>query len=110
MARVLEPGIRAQGAQECVLERILRAFTTELPDEERPDLVAVALVEALEGGYAHHRRYNARAPGGVRLPPLTPETHYAKSGAVNIAYQVVGDGPLDLLYVPGRWRLYSVAS
>ncbi len=30
-----------------------------------------------------------------------PETRYAKSGDLNIAYQVVGDGPLDLLYVPG---------
>ncbi len=27
--------------------------------------------------------------------------HYAQSGAVNIAYQVVGAGPVDLLYVPG---------
>ena len=30
-----------------------------------------------------------------------PVTHYAKSGDVNIAYQVVGDGPSDLVYVPG---------
>jgi pimeloyl-ACP methyl ester carboxylesterase len=30
-----------------------------------------------------------------------PETRYTKSGDLNIAYQVVGDGPLDLIYVPG---------
>jgi hypothetical protein len=30
-----------------------------------------------------------------------PETRYAKSGDVHVAYQVVGDGPLDLVYVPG---------
>ena len=30
-----------------------------------------------------------------------PETQYAKSGRINIAYQVVGGGPLDLVYVPG---------
>jgi class 3 adenylate cyclase len=30
-----------------------------------------------------------------------PETRYAKSGDVNIAYQVVGDGPLDLVLVHG---------
>jgi pimeloyl-ACP methyl ester carboxylesterase len=29
-----------------------------------------------------------------------PETRYAKSGDVNIAYQVVGDGPFDLVHVP----------
>ena len=30
-----------------------------------------------------------------------PETHYTRSGDVNIAYQVVGEGPPDLVYVPG---------
>jgi pimeloyl-ACP methyl ester carboxylesterase len=32
---------------------------------------------------------------------MTPQTHYAKSGKLNIAYQVVGDGPIDLVVVPG---------
>jgi pimeloyl-ACP methyl ester carboxylesterase/class 3 adenylate cyclase len=32
---------------------------------------------------------------------MPPETHYAKSGEISIAYQVVGDGPLDLVFVPG---------
>ena len=30
-----------------------------------------------------------------------PTTKYARSGQVNIAYQVFGDGPLDLVFVPG---------
>jgi pimeloyl-ACP methyl ester carboxylesterase len=30
-----------------------------------------------------------------------PETRYAKSGDINLAYQVVGVGPPDLVYVPG---------
>ncbi|TXL74500.1 adenylate/guanylate cyclase domain-containing protein [Vineibacter terrae] len=30
-----------------------------------------------------------------------PETRYARCGDIDIAYQVVGDGPLDLLYAPG---------
>src|ERR1700746_2208931 len=29
-----------------------------------------------------------------------PQTRYAKSGDVSIAYQVVGDGPFDLIHVP----------
>ena len=29
------------------------------------------------------------------------ETRYARSGDLSIAYQVVGDGPFDLVYVPG---------
>src|SRR6266511_3493515 len=32
---------------------------------------------------------------------MVPETRYAKSGDLNVAYQVVGEGPLDLVYVPG---------
>ena len=32
---------------------------------------------------------------------MPPQTQYAKSGDVNIAYQVVGDGPFDLVFVPG---------
>ena len=32
---------------------------------------------------------------------LRPETRYARSGPVSIAYQVVGDGPVDLVLVPG---------
>jgi pimeloyl-ACP methyl ester carboxylesterase len=30
-----------------------------------------------------------------------PETRYAPSGDVNIAYQVMGDGPVDIIMVPG---------
>ena len=35
------------------------------------------------------------------MPSAPPETRYAKSGDLNIAYQVVGKGPLELIYVPG---------
>ncbi len=32
---------------------------------------------------------------------MQPNTRYARSGDVNIAYQVAGEGPLDLVFVPG---------
>ena len=32
---------------------------------------------------------------------MTPETHYAHSGNLSIAYQVIGNGPIDLVVVPG---------
>jgi pimeloyl-ACP methyl ester carboxylesterase len=32
---------------------------------------------------------------------MQPETRYADSGGVNIAYQTLGDGPRDLVFVPG---------
>ena len=37
---------------------------------------------------------------GVGSMPA-PQTRYAKSGDVNVAYQVVGEGPIDLLFAPG---------
>jgi class 3 adenylate cyclase/alpha-beta hydrolase superfamily lysophospholipase len=46
-----------------------------------------------------------------------PETRYAQSAGVNIAYQVVGDGPVDVVYVPGwvshvelAWELPDLAA
>jgi pimeloyl-ACP methyl ester carboxylesterase len=32
---------------------------------------------------------------------VDPVTHYAKSGDASIAYQVIGQGPFDLVYVSG---------
>src|SRR5215471_10814972 len=32
---------------------------------------------------------------------MVPKTHYAKSGDVHIAYQVIGNGPVDLVLVQG---------
>ncbi len=32
---------------------------------------------------------------------MTHKTHYARSGEMHIAYQVIGHGPFDLVYIPG---------
>lgn len=32
---------------------------------------------------------------------MTPETHFVENDGVNIAYQIFGDGPQDLIYIPG---------
>lgn len=37
----------------------------------------------------------------MTILPTPPQTRYAKSGDVHIAYQVIGNGPLDLVWVPG---------
>ena len=49
------------------------------------------------------RELDMRAPQRpLRRPPATaPESRYVRSGDVSIAYQVVGDGPLDLVLVHG---------
>jgi class 3 adenylate cyclase/pimeloyl-ACP methyl ester carboxylesterase len=33
-----------------------------------------------------------------------PETHYARSGDLSIAYQVLGEGPPDIVYIPGGFH------
>lgn len=38
---------------------------------------------------------------GDALPAEPPLTRYANAGGLHIAYQVVGDGPIDILFVPG---------
>jgi class 3 adenylate cyclase/pimeloyl-ACP methyl ester carboxylesterase len=35
------------------------------------------------------------------MPKPLPETRYALSGDISIAYQIFGDGPVDLIIVPG---------
>jgi class 3 adenylate cyclase len=47
---------------------------------------------------------------------MAPDTRYARSGDVNIAYTVVGDGPFDLVYIQGfvshvelAWRVPAYA-
>ena len=32
---------------------------------------------------------------------MKPKTRYTKSGDFNIAYQVIGNGPVDIIYIPG---------
>jgi class 3 adenylate cyclase/pimeloyl-ACP methyl ester carboxylesterase len=39
----------------------------------------------------------------VKLPLVQQETRYARSGDVSIAYQVLGDGPFDVVYHPGAF-------
>ena len=56
---------------------------------------------------AHRRGYRFMAPVTVIEPAgparsrRAPRVSYARSGSVNIAYQVVGSGPIDLVFVMG---------
>jgi DNA-binding winged helix-turn-helix (wHTH) protein len=58
-------------------------------------------------GYCFKADVQRGPPVAIEAPtpavPLlaVPETKYARSGDVNIAYQVLGDGPIDLVFVMG---------
>jgi pimeloyl-ACP methyl ester carboxylesterase len=42
------------------------------------------------------------------LPLTVPSIRYARSGDVHVAYQQLGEGPLDLVFVPGAWSHLEV--
>src|SRR6185312_13015270 len=46
-------------------------------------------------------RSGRRLPLAAGGPAVIPETRYARSGGASIAYQVVGEGGLDLLFLTG---------
>jgi pimeloyl-ACP methyl ester carboxylesterase/DNA-binding winged helix-turn-helix (wHTH) protein len=54
---------------------------------------------------AHRRGYRFIGPVAAAAPageaPPAPVVRYARSDSVNIAYQVVGSGPIDLVFVMG---------
>ena len=52
----------------------------------------------------HSPSFDASGRLRVRVAPMqVPSTRYAQSGEVNIAYQVVGEGDFDVVYVPGAF-------
>src|SRR5262249_55737913 len=66
-----------------------RLLETEL--RVRPQAETTELYEAVRG---------SRAPTEASAPVL-PEIHYARSGEAHIAYQVLGAGRVDLVFVSG---------
>jgi pimeloyl-ACP methyl ester carboxylesterase len=57
----------------------------------------------IETAYRRGYRFIAKTEKSLAAIEIqaAPQTHYTKSGDVNIAYQVLGDGPLDLVFVMG---------
>ncbi len=56
-------------------------------------------------GTAHGRGYRFLAPVVVRESPMPRTVHcdvrYARTGSVNVAYEVTGNGPVDIVLVSG---------
>lgn len=48
-----------------------------------------------------NNKYNAKTYHSKPSTSLKPPTQYTKSGEINIAYQVFGEGNIDLVYIPG---------
>jgi pimeloyl-ACP methyl ester carboxylesterase len=78
---------------DAALTRCIRELREALTDDPRePHYVETV----------HRRGFRFIGPAAeVREPTTRTQTKYAKSGGVHIAYQIVGDGPIDLVIVPG---------
>ncbi|HEV7764704.1 MAG TPA: alpha/beta fold hydrolase, partial [Thermoanaerobaculia bacterium] len=94
--------------EQLVLHCLAKASSSRLPSARDVGLTLRALLDSTPSDLA--ARASARfdssgfstAAGTVRpLSTAEPVTQYALSGDVNIAYQVIGDGPLDLVFVMG---------
>ncbi|MBS1811824.1 MAG: alpha/beta fold hydrolase [Acidobacteria bacterium] len=77
-----------------------RIIVEETDDEEPRAINAHAPIIDLPPGAV--QTLKPAAPP-LQLPPMRRmlKTHYVQSGDANIAYQVVGDGPIDLVFVMG---------
>ena len=78
------------GDEESVIirERTRARIVVERSDDE-PLLTGARIIDVSPAEVIH------------KLEQRPPETMYARSGDVNIAYQVIGDAPLDLIFVMG---------
>jgi pimeloyl-ACP methyl ester carboxylesterase len=89
-----------------VTDAVLKVSIRELRRALGDDSSAPQFIET-----AHRRGYRFIATvetaevgsgsGHIAALPSSPRVHYARSGSVNIAYQVVGSGPVDLVFVMG---------
>ncbi|HEY7546498.1 MAG TPA: alpha/beta fold hydrolase, partial [Blastocatellia bacterium] len=99
-------GARADGGQyiETVPRRGYR-FTAPVREViEGAD--EIILHERIRASIVVEEDDETEAKPQISLPPApiirrAPETHYARSGDVNIAYQVTGNGPIDVVFVMG---------
>src|SRR5260370_15156892 len=73
------------------------------PPTQTPACRGLSTFKFAGSGQARSRRGNviANIRQCSRACVMVPETRYARSGNLHIAYQVAGDGPVDLVFVHG---------
>ncbi|MBP6820106.1 MAG: alpha/beta fold hydrolase [Acidobacteria bacterium] len=77
--------------------RLGNSFANEITTERKSDEIAAAPTEVVGVTTAGSRKHVTKSEDDFDIP----EVRYARSGEINIAYQVIGDAPLDLVFVMG---------
>src|SRR5512133_2085370 len=94
--RARPPGTRA-ASPLCLRQAIYRSTMRALQPQFADHRSGLHIARSLE-----MRTSIASARVSVETFGVTePETRYAKSGDVHVAYQVSGEGPFDVVFVPG---------
>ncbi len=83
---------------DAVLKAAIRDIRKALGDTAQAPLY---IETAHRRGYRFHISDPVHATASVPAPADRPRVQYARSGSVNIAYQVVGSSPVDLVFVMG---------
>ena len=78
--------------------RLGDSWPNEIAKERKSGAVATPALTDVVGVTTHGARKHITAS---EADFEIPEVHYARSGEVNIAYQVIGNAPLDLVFVMG---------
>jgi pimeloyl-ACP methyl ester carboxylesterase/DNA-binding winged helix-turn-helix (wHTH) protein len=93
---------------EAVLKGTIRDVRRALGDDpQEPRFIQTAhrrgyrFVATVESSKVEPKIDPARGPLVTTLAAVRPRVKYAHSGNVNIAYEVVGSGPIDLIFVMG---------
>ncbi len=94
--------MRRESLRAAFLDGALRAADSPQAPRDRAlaALRRAAAIDPDNAFVAERLRRSERVRGGGR-PPAIPRTRYARSGDVNIAYQVAGDRGPDLVFVMG---------
>ena len=105
--RALMRGYAAQGRINLALkqyERCRDALRQELalsPEPETRQLYETLRTRRTASPAGLSRLAATSGAEAIASHTTPPATYYVKSAGINIAYQVTGDGPIDLVYVPG---------
>jgi len=120
---VLRKVLNEEGPEQNYIETVAKRgyrFKSEVTVDDSADLIVhertrarVIIEETSDEDSSSALKSSRQLPSVVNVPPdavksdgelslpRPPETMYTRSGDVNIAYQVIGDAPLDLVFVMG---------
>lgn len=76
-------------------------FVAEVTSGEQSKIQTEVVESTHARIYVDDQAFEIDSTSHPQIERRSPETHYVSNGDVNIAYQVIGDGPIDIVFVMG---------